>query len=210
MATKPKNKFYAWVRDGKQGIAGSWAECEAIVKGATARYRGFLDRAEAEAWLAGGARYEPTRKVKERRQYDLPADGIYFDAGTGRGHGTEARVTDRDGTPLTFMAVEPDRVTAEGNVLLRGRTNNYGELTACRMAIEIAMKLGRTVVLGDSKLVIEYWSQGKIRKDTAAGDDDLLRLVRQVQRLRREFEAAGGRLVHISGDVNPADLGFHK
>ncbi len=208
---KKKNKFYAYWMTGRQGIVNSWPECESIVKGAKARYRGFPTKQEAQDWLDGGANYEVGKKAAKKRQLkqDLPRDGVYFDAGTGRGY-TEARVTDFDGTPLTFMALDDDEVTAEGNLKLLGKTNNFGELTACGLAMKIAMMTQKKKVLGDSKLVIEYWSLGKIRKDTAAGDDELLKLVRKVQMIRRQFEAKGGQLIHISGDVNPADLGFHK
>mgnify|MGYP001613235080 FL=1 len=208
---KKKNKFYAYWMSNRQGIVSSWPECESIVKGAKARYRGFPTRDQAQKWLDGGANYEVGKKAARKKTLaaELPKDGVYFDAGTGRGY-TEARVTDIDGTPLTFMALAEDEVTKEGNLKLEGKTNNYGELTACSLAIKIAMMTDKKTVLGDSKLVIEYWSLGKIRKETAAGDAELLKLVRKVQMLRRQFEAKGGRLVHISGDVNPADLGFHK
>ena len=64
--------------------------------------------------------------------------------------------------------------------------------------------------MGDSKLVIEYWSLGKIRKETSADNPELLALVRKVQKQRKLFEKEGGKLLRVSGDDNPADLGFHK
>jgi len=35
-------------------------------------------------------------------------------------------------------------------------------------------------------------------------------LIKKVALLRTEFEKNGGTVKKISGDVNPADLGFHK
>ncbi|HUX35759.1 MAG TPA: RNase H1/viroplasmin domain-containing protein, partial [Candidatus Paceibacterota bacterium] len=79
------NKFYAYLvpRAGKSGIADKWSECEKIVKGKEgARFKGFKTKDEAEKWLELGANYE-IRIVKKLEP------GIYFDAGTGRGHGVE-------------------------------------------------------------------------------------------------------------------------
>lgn len=209
-----KNRYYAWTLEGQSGIEESWPDCEAIVRGRSARYRGFPTREEAEQWLDAGAAYEVKPRTTPRSprpsKTSLPEDALYFDAGTGRGHGTEARVSDRDGTPLTFKAkAREGRLTPEGNLLLTGRTNNYGELTACGLALQIALDMGLKKVMGDSRLVIDYWSRGHIRKEAAA-DAELAALVRHVARLRKAFEEAGGSLVHISGDVNPADLGFHR
>lgn len=193
-----------------EGIVTSWAECESLVKGQSARYKGFITEKEARQWLGGGAVYEVKEKTKKKRQEDLPEDAIYFDAGTGRGVGTEARVTDREGKSLTWMAIRPEEITAEGNILLKDKTNNYGELMGCYLALQIALKLGRKIVMGDSKLVIDFWSLGKIRKETSLENPELLSLVRKVQKQRQLFEKEGGKLLRVSGDDNPADLGFHK
>ena len=32
----------------------------------------------------------------------------------------------------------------------------------------------------------------------------------KVRERREYFESIGGKITHISGDFNPADLGFHK
>lgn len=210
MAKKSTKKYYAYAVGGEEGIVESWTECSLRVHGRQARYKGFPTREEARAWLAGGALYEERGRTKKALQEDLPAEAIYFDAGTGRGLGTEARVTDREGTPLTWMALDESRVTKEGNLRLAGRTNNYGELTAFCMAVEIAMQKGRKLVLGDSKLVIEYWSKGHVSAKVRERDPDLVALAERARELRRRFEAQGGRVAHVSGDVNPADLGFHR
>ena len=205
-----KKKCYAFVVAGEQGIVKTWAECGARTQGRPARYKGFASEAEAQAWLDGGAIYESKAKAKKMQQQDLPEDAIYFDAGTGRGVGTESRVTDRSGASLTWMALDEKDVTKEGNLLLVNRTNNFGELTAFCMAIEIAMKQGYKHILGDSKLVIEYWSKGYISKKVRETDPDLVALAERAKKLRTRFEADGGRVSHVSGDLNPADLGFHK
>lgn len=210
MAKKTSKKFYAFATGGEEGIVESWTECSLRVQGRPARYKGFPTREAAQTWLDGGAVYEEKGRVKQRQQEELPDDAIYFDAGTGRGLGTESRVTDRAGTPLTWMALEPHELTPEGNLRLKGRTNNYGELTAFCLACEIAMKQGKKLILGDSKLVIEYWSKGFVSRKVQERDPDLIEVVKRAKALRARFEATGGRVAHVSGDVNPADLGFHR
>jgi len=209
VAKRNRKRYYAYLKPGERGIVESWPECEARVSGTEARYRGFPTRQEAEAWLDAGAPYEARARVRREARQDLPEDAIYFDAGTGRGKGTEVRVTDRDGTPLTFLFRDEGTLTPQGNLRLHRRTNNYGELLACGIALRIALDRGCRQVMGDSRLVLDYWSRGRIRRDTAA-DGDLRALVERVAALRNEFEADGGRLSHVSGDLNPADLGFHR
>lgn len=210
---KKKPKYYAYLllESGIRGIVESWDDCLAAISGNSARYRGFDSRAAASDWLDAGAVYEDRKAVKAFAQSDLPKDAVFFDSGTGRGEGTEVNVTDRAGTPLAFMAAPSSRITSFGTVLLsEGRTNNYGELMGCYLAIKVAMKTGRTLVMGDSALVLEYWSRGRVNREAAARDSDLARLVKATAELRRIFESSGGRLEHVPGGINPADLGFHR
>lgn len=211
MGKKSKNHFYAYRADDVEGIVDSWSECEALVSGRRARYRGFETRETAQAWLDGGAEYEKHAEKKALDQAELPESAIYFDAGTGRGRGTEVNVTDRAGVPLAHMEA-PERVLTEfGTVLLSpGRTNNYGELMGCLYAMRVARRLGILLVMGDSKLVLDFWSKGRVGHERLDGDTDLKKLVDMTVRERRAFEAVGGRLEHVPGRINPADLGFHK
>lgn len=62
-------------------------------------------------------------------------------------------------------------------------------------------------VFGDSKLVIEFWSKWRIKKEV---DEKTKKLAKEVSLLRKEFEEQGGEIILISGGSNPADLGFHK
>ncbi len=199
-----KKNFYAYVvpRKKLKGIANSWAECERIVSGEFgARYRGFATREEAEEWLRLGANYE-IKSVKKLEK------GIYFDAGTGRGKGVEISVTDEKGKNLLHKALHKNEL----NKFLKHElgdeaTNNFGELLACKYAIEIAMKEDVRKVFGDSKLVIEYWTKWHVKKEVG---EETFELAREVAGLRQKFEEEGGEVVRISGDDNPADLGFHS
>jgi ribonuclease HI len=212
-----KKKIYAYfvpafgTRSGapqpKQGITDSWAVCEKFVSGKTgARFKAFDDRHAAEAWLAHGAMYEA--KATKPRPKLVP--GIYFDAGTGRGAGVEISVTDEKGKNLLHKALGPEELNKFGKHLLKNdeATNNYGELLALSYALEIARATRAKKIFGDSKLVIEFWSRWRIkRKDLP---EETVALADEVSRAREAFEEDGGTVERISGDFNPADLGFHK
>ncbi len=209
---KTKNKYYAYLlRGGESAIVDNWKDCEKKVSGVYgARYKGFVAKSEAEAWLLAGAQYTKritnnelriTKKALER--------GIYFDAGTGRGKGTEISVTDERGNDLLHEVLTTKDINKFGKHLLgKKATNNHGELLACLYAMQVAMKSGIKKVFGDSKLVIDYWSKGFIKKDKVASET--VELAEMVAGLREEFEEEGGRVIHISGNNNPADLGFHR
>ncbi len=210
MATK--KKYYAYLlRNGEAAIVSNWRDCEKKVSGVYgARYKGFESKLGAEEWLAGGAKYQVKSKNEkgkgERGELQV---GIYFDAGTGRGRGVEISVTDEKGEDLLHTVLSKKEINKFGKHLVgKKATNNYGELLACLYAMQAAMKSGVRKVFGDSKLVIDYWSKGFIKRDKVA--EETVELAEVVAGLREEFEEGGGRVIHISGDHNPADLGFHK
>ena len=201
-----KKKYYAYVvpQSNVSGVTSDWKKCEAIVSGKTgARYKAFDDKAAAEAWLARGAVYEMKQAPK------LQA-GIYFDAGTGRGAGVEISVTDERGKNLLHKAISRSELNKFGKHLVgdESASNNYGELLALKYALEIAAKENIRHVFGDSKLVIEFWSQWRMKRKELP--EATVELGEEVSRLREAFEANGGSVARISGDYNPADLGFHR
>ncbi len=194
--------FYAYlVLDGEKGITETWEECERFVSGKPhSRHHKFRTREQAETWLAGGADYA-AKPVHE--------PGIYFDAGTGRGRGVEISVTDEKGNNLLWKVLPKEKLNRYGkHWIFKNVSNNYGELLACFFALDIAMREGVKKVFGDSKLVLNYWSNGYIKKEEV--DTDTVVLARKVRKRRREFEVDGGVLAHVHGDENPADLGFHR
>ncbi|MBU6501111.1 MAG: ribonuclease H family protein [Patescibacteria group bacterium] len=199
-----KNKFYAYIvpRGKIKGIASNWTECEKLVKGQIgARYRGFTTREEAEKWLDLGARYEVKAVVK-------PTKGIYFDAGTGRGQGVEISVTNERGKSLLHKIISKKNLNRFGKHLVGPEvTNNYGELLACKYALQLARKSKIKKIFGDSSLIIDYWTKWRIKKDVAP---ETFALARETASLREKFEEGGGEVHRISGNDNPADLGFHK
>lgn len=203
MATA-KNNYYAYLfpQTGTHGITETWDECKHIVSGKTSvKYKGFKTKKEAESWLVAGADYMQKKKITLEK-------GIYFDAGTGRGQGVEISVTDEKGKDLLETIMPKELINRHGKHLVgKHVTNNYGELLACKYALQLAIRENMTHVFGDSNLIIAYWSKGYIKNEVAAKTIDL---ALEVVKLRREFEAKGGIISHISGDDNPADLGFHR
>lgn len=227
MGRGAKKSCYAWRVGDEEGVVSSWSACAARVSGrSNARYKGFRTRREALEWLAAGAPWGREYGGLPRRDAELPLvnddrgppldevglpeDAVFFDSGTGRGQGTEVNVTDRDGVPLAHLVVAKSRLSPRGTIFLsKGRTNNYGELLACLLAIRVARRLGVRKVFGDSRLVLDYWSKGLLSQQ-ARENTDLVRLARMTAEERAAFEAEGGELLHVRGGINPADLGFHR
>jgi hypothetical protein len=203
-------KFYAYFleNENRYGVVESWDECKNIVLGKKARYKSFPTKQECETWLTEGANYEKKSELKKEIKKTL-TEGIYFDAGTGRGIGVESRVTDVQGNSLLHFNSYGYTPNEFGNIHLgKEKTNNYGELLGLLLAIDIANKSGYKHVYGDSNLVIYFWSKGIFKRDKLPLET--VELILKVTELRKEFEKNGGSVEYISGDYNPADLGFHK
>ena len=203
---KKSNKFYAcfFIHSNTGVITNDWEECKVLTRGESVHYKSFKKKNEAQSWIDNGGIYE----TKEMLQAKLPS-GIYFDAGTGRGIGTEVRVTDKYGSSILDHFLPLDKINKFGNYLTKsGSTNNFGELLGCYIALNIALKEGQKNIYGDSKLVIEYWSNGRIKSENVS--DETVELAKKVVKLRKKFENIGGTILHVSGDINPSDLGFHK
>ena len=155
-------------------------------------------------------KYEKKEKVDLTELYsELERDAIYFDAGTGRGNGVEVRLTDFDGNSLLYKIMNEKKINEYGNYYVANtRTNNFGELVGIYTAFVYAKKYGTKVICGDSSLIIEYWSKGRYNSSNL--ENDTIELIKKVTLMRNEFEKKGGTVKKISGDINPADLGFHK
>ncbi len=205
-------KFYAYfiINTNENGILENWAECQKKVSGKKARYKSFKSLLEAQEWLNSGANYEKKEKKDLTKLYsELEREAIYFDAGTGRGNGVEVRLTDFDGNSLLYKIMNEKNINEFGNYYVAdNRTNNFGELVGIYTAFVYAKKYGTKIICGDSSLVIEYWTKG--RYNSSILESDTVELIKKTALMRNEFEKRGGTVKKISGDVNPADLGFHK
>jgi ribonuclease HI len=191
---KNTQTFYAWrLSNENMGITKTWDECFNIVKGHSyAKYKKFPTLEKAQEWLDGGAKYEPVVKLA-RKNLDK---GIYCDSGTGKTNQVRVKITDENGVDL--CGVIPLDHPAP--------TNNYGELFVFREALKYAMQNGHTKVFSDSKLILNFWSKGYCKIE----DEQTLKIIKDVVVLRKIFEEAGGSVNYVSGDDNPADLGYHR
>ncbi len=205
-----KKKYYAYliVDEKCSGIVNEWSLCQTIIKGKRARYKSFKLEEEARQWLEQGAIYENKKEELKELKKELE-EGVYFDAGTGRGIGVEVRVTDRVGISLLDSVMPQKMINSYGNYLApEGSTNNYGELIGLFLALDVAKKLNLSKIYGDSKLVLDYWSKGYYNRENL--NEKTVSLIQKTIKKRLEFEEKNGLISYISGDINPADLGFHK
>lgn len=196
-------KYYGYLLLERQlsGVVDSWDQCLTIVTGQTARYKGFKTQEEAWEWIRAGAVYTKATSP-------LPI-GLFFDAGTGRKIGTEVRVVNHLKENQLSKIVPLEKINEFGNYVAEGKTNNYGELLGIYIALKIAIVESIMAIYGDSKLVLNYWSKGHYNREKM-DDKETIALIGRVSELRKKFESSGGRIHYISGDDNPADLGFHK
>lgn len=202
--------FYAYILSNKKGIVEDWESCKALVNGVSgAKFKKFKTLAEANAFINNDESVFINNGSTELEE------AIYFDSGTGRGRGVEVRVTDKNKNSLIPILKENRKdiidiflkkgwnINEFDNIELGNNyTNNFGELLGCYMALIIANINGENKIFGDSNLIITYWSKGICNID----DKETLKLIEVVSKLRTNFK---GKIEHISGDINPADLGFH-
>lgn len=153
---KAKKKFYAVASGRKNGIYNSWAEAEAQVKGyGGAKYKGFVNRSDAEAWMKN-PEYSSKIKKEKKHTYQQPVSSgaaieIYTDGGAINNPGP-------GGYGVVFL------VNGESHELFGGfkhTTNNRMELMACIKGIEALPTRSKSVALfSDSKYVVNGISKG--------------------------------------------------
>lgn len=206
--------FYGYIiRDNKKiiiktGTTDNWEDCKSLVHGKNAQYKKFATLKEAREFIRDPENNK--QSVKKPIQIKKPnIDGVYFDSGTGRGNGVEAKITDKTGKLLMPSFIDPKKHINEFNVYKtpKDSTNNFGELYAFILATSYALEHNIKSVIGDSELVLRYWSQGRY---SSALPVKTISLIQKAIEKRSEFEKTGGKYFKISGKNNPADLGFHK
>lgn len=215
-----KKKYYAYYFDEKtNGIHDNWEDCKEVAYSIKARYKSFKTKLEAEIWIKQGGVYEIREKNEKNLKNIILENAVYFDAGTGRGKGVEVRVTNNKKESLlqkitssNFKKFLKDNnwfINEYGNIQLdNNKTNNFGELLGLILAIRCAKKLKITKIFGDSNLVIKYWSKGFYHEDKLP--KETVKFINFSIEERKNYEKNHGIIEHISGDFNPADLGFHK
>lgn len=210
-----KAKVYAAFnpKTGESLTFDSWSECEACVKGKPFRYRGFATLSEAKAWLKSGAEYDDPKIKQEAlmKQYaELDRNALFCDSGQVSGKNTEVNISDFNGNSLikdVRASTSYGKFNENGYLELpEGKSNNYGELLAVYLALVYAANKDVKTIYSDSRIVLDYWSVGAYNVD----DEETVKLIKDVYLMRRGYELGGGRILWVSGDVNPADLGRHK
>ena len=208
-------KLYATVLGREVNKFYTWDECSEYIKGKSGvKYKKFFSEREADKWIFENLETAITPREMAKKIYDDSV--IYFDAGTGRCIGVEVRVTDSLGNSLINKIAMSDSfldlcnrygfiVNDFGNVQLPAEfTNNYGEALGCILAYKIANYMPKVkTILGDSELVIKYWSNGIIKVKNE-------KTVKMLQFLTKLKESSNLELKWIPGSANMADLGFHK
>ncbi len=153
-----KKKFYAVACGRKPGIYTSWPEAELQVKGyGGARYKGFVSRDEAEAWMADPQWSKKPKKVPAtpREHYKLSPSAadieIYTDGGAINNPGP-------GGYGVVLLINGQPRELSGG---YQYTTNNRMELMACIKGIEALPSRTEPVTLfSDSKYVVNGVSKG--------------------------------------------------
>lgn len=152
-----RNKFYAVANGRKPGIYSSWPEAEAQVKGyGGAKYKGFVSRREAEAWMDDPRWGESKGMIKKREIHKLPASSgasieIYTDGGAINNPGP-------GGYGVVLLVNGELRELSEG---YQHTTNNRMELMACIKGIEALPSSSEKVALfSDSQYVVNGISKG--------------------------------------------------
>lgn len=153
-------KYYA-VKKGRQpGIYRSWPECQQQVSGyPQARFKGFLNLEEAQAWLAGGSCAQPTQNT-----YPANAIRVYTDGGS-RNHGNKRgqHVHADDKAAWAYLIETATQIYTDTAGEL-GATNNKMEVTALLQALERLIQLDLNqqpiVAILDSHYVLDPLMKG--------------------------------------------------
>ncbi|RKP02072.1 hypothetical protein CXG81DRAFT_18244 [Caulochytrium protostelioides] len=124
---------------------------------------------------------------------------------------SDARGGDMDIQPQNLPVGKRNVIVTKASHV-KTQNNNGAELAAMAYALRYAnSKPGEVkVIASDSSLVLDYWSKGRVSKQTRERMDPAVKdLITEVDGLRQQFERNGGILVKVPGSSNPADLGWH-
>lgn len=157
-----KKKFYAVATGLKPGIYDTWPEAQKQVTGyAGAKFKGFTDRTEAEAWLRNPQYSQAPVRKKSAAAAKLPPlpcrlgeINIYTDGGCSHNPGPGGY-----GAILVYDDIELEIC---GGFQLT--TNNRMELMACIMALQHLELRDRPITIwSDSSYVVNGISKGWAR-----------------------------------------------
>ncbi|MGL5716137.1 MAG: hypothetical protein ACRCX2_24180 [Paraclostridium sp.] len=223
-------KYYAYMKNREKNIITDWKIVSELLKsGEKFPFMSFESFYEAEEWLNNQCCFKKKDTVLR--------DAIYFDSGKNGPNGmTRVRLSDKESRDLLPLLSDNGSSIRTSNfnkitkalkianqymnlnsynnlsvVTLTAKcSNNIGELLGFILACEL-IKIKKTnffKIIGDSKLIIDYWSKGLYNKKNV--NKQTRELIEIAYSLREELNRLGVEFLHISGDFNPADLGDHK
>lgn len=206
MAGKKKYYVVFSIKKLKKILVTSYDEVLKMVKKRGYTCKGFKTKEEALNF----APFKIPLNIGELEY--LNENGIYFDMGTGRGIGSEIRVTNYLGESLLYELENYKLLINEfGNLNLgNNKDTQYGELYGLYLALLIAKQNKNnnsySFISGDNMFAIEC-SLGKYNNKKF--EPYKLDLIKAIIELRKELEKKY-KIRHIPGKKNPADLGFHR
>lgn len=228
-------KFYAVRKGVVPGIYTSWNDAKIHVLGFPGcEYKSFSTKQAAEQFMLNGyntqpkAPSEPPKVVETPTFIPIDKSIVYVDGGQNSMTKDEAwgRVTDSFGNDIlsNYLHLFPDLDIKNANLPVglssviiskfndvASQQNNGAELLAFLAALRISsVDPSISIICSDSKLLVSYWSVRLKDSTRNKMDPRKARCIDDVIQLRRLFETRGGKIVKVSGDNNPADLGFHK
>lgn len=218
-------KFYYVVKKGIiPGIYNNWNDCKKQINGFSgALYKKFSSYEEAQLFLNNG-------QINELPLFDQNRV-IYVDGACNNFTKPYAlgSAVDHYGNDLikNFQPLFTDMTLREYDLPVGKRfvimvnfndvvsqQNNGAELLATVAGMRIALYLIKNnyplqYIFSDSNLIVQFWSK-RIKDESAAKmDPNKLKYIHELISLRSELELLGCILWKISGDSNPADLGYH-
>jgi len=213
--------YYSVYQGRVPGVYKTWTECKEQTDGFSgASFKKFSTREDADKSFNG----QVAESVSEKREDEFC---IYVDGAHNKVTRDEAwgSVVDQNGKDLIepYKHLLDDMVLTTKNLPVGTRTLiiakfndvstqqiNGAELLSLIAGIRIAQEIKCLTVCSDSKLMTDYWSK-RLKPESKLKMDPLKsNWVEYLIKIRQNFEKIGGKIEKISGDDNPADLGFHK
>jgi len=213
--------YYSVYQGRVPGVYKTWTECKEQTDGFSgASFKKFSTREDADISFSG----QVAESVPEKREDEFC---IYVDGAHNKVTRDEAwgSVVDQNGKDLIepYKHLLDDMVLTTKNLPVGTRTLiiakfndvstqqiNGAELLSLIAGIRIAKEIKCLTVCSDSKLMTDYWSK-RLKPESKLKMDPLKsNWVEYLIKIRQNFEKIGGKIEKISGDDNPADLGFHK
>ena len=220
------SKYYAVRKGKKEGIFETWSECSSYVAGFRgAKFKSFYSLNDAEKYMSNERlSNEKIILSPDNCNFYSNVQCLFVDGGHNKHTGNVALASVVDDNYVDkveeFKLLFNDMKLVTVNLPVGIRTlavadfsdvkkqqNNGAELLAMIMGLRIALHTNSyNIIYSDSQLMIDYWSKGRVKYNPIM-DSSKINYIKELKQLRDRFN---GKIIKISGDVNKADLGYHK